>query len=185
MKPEAIIIILGILLLLTALISWFLSRFERRTRLYLFMCIVVICSGYYLFLFLANKPVLPTEESQAYAELLELLARAYQESSTWQPRGYMLLQQPVGGELGETISQLRIECLLYVHDQWRGNEQRGLVVSGKSFGDFQPLWRFEIVRSYTITGDRFSTWRDKERPDISFEIGSFLERHPPSCYQTR
>jgi hypothetical protein len=117
-------------------------------------------------LFLNLRPKwLPTYSMRpaAYHSLIDTLARSaetYDASYLHYSVGYTMGGSTPPAYVAAKMEDLSISCLLYVHRDWYGRPQRGLVVAGHL-----PNWYgAATTRAYKIEGGRVGDWHDSMRP---------------------
>ena len=117
-----------------------------------------------LFLNLRPKWLPPYSlRSGDYHELINDLRRTaetYDASTLHYSIGYTMGGSTPPANVAAKMEELSISCLLYVHRDWYGRPQRGLVVAGHL-----PNWYgAATTRAYKIEGERVGRWHDTQRP---------------------
>jgi|GEM_PF-6752128 len=134
--------------------------------------------------FVPEWPTLPRQAPEKYQHLLELLSdyyisHGYEYGSVTLALDsrFLEVEDP---DIRSSMEELKISCLLYVHDRWYKNKQRGLLVAGKptrTFGD-------SIVRAYKLTEKGLVVWPKSERrrgPVLSHWRASYLDGRGHRC----
>ena len=99
----------------------------------------------------------------SYAALIDDLGRqaeTYDAPTLHYSVGYATGGSRPPANIAANMEALSISCLLYVHTDWYGRSQRGLVVAGHL-----PSWYGSATtRAYKIADGRVAKWRDSKRP---------------------